>query len=145
MFDPKYETYVVHIEPVSFVALPSFSPLKADIHPFHKSQISNLIAKKSSTKILAKYLDFVDIFSLDLVFKLSKYTEINKHAIKLVDGQQPIYKLIYSLRPVELETLKAYIKTHLANNFIRPSKSPSGAPILFDQKSDGFLRLCINY
>ena len=52
---------------------------------------------------------------------------------------------MYSLRPVELETLKAYIETNLANGFIRLSKSPAGAPILFDQKSDGFLRLYVNY
>ena len=41
--------------------------------------------------------------------------------------------------------LKAYIKTNLANDFIRPSKSPACAPILFDQKSNDFLQLCINY
>ena len=46
---------------------------------------------------------------------------------------------------MELETLKAYIETNLANGFIRPSKSPAGAPILFDRKSDGSLRLCVDY
>ena len=29
--------------------------------------------------------------------------------------------------------MKAYIETNLANGFIRASKSPAGAPILFDQ------------
>ena len=29
--------------------------------------------------------------------------------------------------------------------FIRPSASPRGAPILFVQKKDGSLRLCIDY
>ena len=77
--------------------------------------------------------------------KLPKHTEINDHAIELVDGQQPSYGPIYSLGPVELETLKAYIETNLANGFMRPSKSPAGAPILFDRKSDGFLRLCVDY
>ena len=46
---------------------------------------------------------------------------------------------------MELETLKTYIETNLANGFIRPSKSPAGAPILFVRKSDGSLRLCVNY
>ena len=41
--------------------------------------------------------------------------------------------------------LKTYIKTNLANGFIRPSKSPAGAPILFDKKPDGSLRLCVDY
>ena len=46
---------------------------------------------------------------------------------------------------MELETLKAYIETKLANDFIRPSKLLANAPILFDRKSDGSLRLCVNY
>ena len=46
---------------------------------------------------------------------------------------------------MELKTLKAYIETNLANGFIRPSKSPAGAPILFDRKSDGSFRLCVDY
>ena len=46
---------------------------------------------------------------------------------------------------MELESLKAYIETNLANRFIRPSKSPAGAPILFEQKSDNSLRLYIDY
>ena len=41
--------------------------------------------------------------------------------------------------PAELETFKAYIETNLANEFIRPSKSPAGTPILFDRKSDSSL------
>ena len=46
---------------------------------------------------------------------------------------------------MELKTLKAYIETNLANGFVRPSKSPASALILFDRKSDGSFRLCVNY
>ena len=46
---------------------------------------------------------------------------------------------------MELETLKTYIETHLKTGFIRPSKSPAGAPILFDKKSDGSSCLCVDY
>ena len=46
---------------------------------------------------------------------------------------------------MKLETLKTYIETSLANGFIRPSKSPADPSILFDRKSDGFFRLCVNY
>ena len=49
----------------------------------------------------------------------------------------------HSLGPVALETLKAYLETNLANRFIRPSKSPVGAPILFDRRLDGSPRLCV--
>ena len=45
--------------------------------------------------------------------ELSENTGINKHAIKLVEGKQLPYGPIYDLGPVELETLKAYIKPYL--------------------------------
>ena len=141
--DPEHETYVVHVGSVSSVVLPSSSPL--NVHPFRRPQIAGLIDEEAPTKVPAKYSDFADIFSLDLAFVLPEHTGINDHAIKLVNGQQPPYGPIYSLGPVELETLKAYIETNLANGFIRSSKSPAGASILFDQKLNGFLRLCVDY
>ena len=142
--DPESEIFVVHVASLSSDASPSSFPL--NVHPSRRPQISGLIAEEAPTKISAKYSDFVDVFSLDLASELSEHSGINNHATELVDGcQQPPYGLIYSLGPVELETLKAYIETNLANGFIRPSKSPAGAPILFDRKSDGSLRLCVDY
>jgi len=46
---------------------------------------------------------------------------------------------------MELKTLKEYIKENLAKKFIRKSKSPAGAPVLFVKKHDGTLRLCVDY
>ena len=138
--NPEYETYVVHVASLSSTPLASL-----DIHSFRRPQVSGLIAKEAPINVLTEYSDFADVFSLDLTSKLPEHTGINNHAIKLVDGQQQAYGPIYSLRPMELETLKAYIETNLVNGFIRPSKSPAGAPILFNRKSDGSLRLCVNY
>ena len=132
--DPKYETYVVYVGSVSFVASLSSFPL--DVYPSRRPQIAGLIAKEAPTKVLAEYANFADVFSPDLVSKLPKHTGINDHAIELVDSQQLPW-------PVELETLKAYIETNLANRFISPSKSPLGAPILFDRRLDGSFRLCV--
>ena len=148
--DPESETFVVHVASLSSDASPSSSPLDVpvasfDVHPSRRPQISGLIAEEAPTKVPAKYSDFADVFSPNLASKLPKHTKINDHTIELVEGQQPPYGPIYSLGPVELETLKAYIETNLANGFIRPSKSPAGAPILFDRKSDGSLRLCVDY
>ena len=33
----------------------------------------------------------------------------------------------------------------MEHGFIRPSKSPYGAPVLFVKKKDGSLRMCIDY
>ena len=145
VLDLEHETYVVYVGSVSSDISPSSSPLELNVHPFRKPQVSDLIAEEALIKVPAKYSDFADIFSLNLASKLSEHTEINDHVIELVNGQQPPYGPIYSLGPVELKTLKAYIETNLANGFIRPSKSPPGAPVLFDRKSDGSLRLCVDY
>lgn len=50
------------------------------------------------------------MFSKNLVRKLPKYLNINKNSIKLKIDKQPLYKSIYSLEKVELETFKTYIK-----------------------------------
>ena len=70
---------------------------------------------------------------------------MNEYAIKLKEGKQLLFGPIYSLGPVELETLKTYFETNLANDFIRPSKSPAGAPILFDRKPDKSFCFCVDY
>ena len=132
--DPESETFVVHVASLSSVASPSSSPL--DVYLSRRPQIAGLIAEKAPTKVPVEHVNFADVFSPDLASELPEHTGINNHAIKLVDSQQPPW-------PVRLETLKAYIETNLANRFIRPSKSPAGAPILFDRKSDGSLRLCL--
>ena len=77
--------------------------------------------------------------------ELPKNTDIIEHAIKLQNSTLPPYGPIYSLKPMELETLKTYIETYLKTGFIQPSKSPAGTPILFDKKPNGSLWLCVDY
>ena len=92
-----------------------------------------------------EYSDYSNVFLAEHAAEFSENTGINEHVIELEEGKQPLFGPIYSLEPVELKTLKTYIKTNLANGFIRPSKSPAGAPILFDRKPDRSLHLCVNY
>ena len=133
--DPGHETFVVHV-----ASLESPSSIQEDdVNPSYRAQIAALVANETSTFVSTKYFDFVDVFSLELASKLLEYTEINDHAIELVDDWQPLYRPIYSPGPVKLKTLKTYIKTNLANSFIKPSKSPAGASIFFDKKPNGRL------
>ena len=95
LLDLEHETFVVH------VAFLSFTPLDAGVYPYRKPQITDLIAKKTFTKIFVKYIDFADIFFLDLASEFSKHIWINDHIIKLVDSQQLPYGSIYSLEPAD--------------------------------------------
>ncbi|KAF7134041.1 hypothetical protein CNMCM5793_005621 [Aspergillus hiratsukae] len=67
------------------------------------------------------------------------------HAIDLKEGTQPPHKPLYPLSQEELRVLRDYIEEYLRRGWIRPSKSPAGAPILFAPKKDGGLRLCVDY
>ena len=109
------------------------------------AQVGALLFDKAFTGVPTEYSDYSNVFSAKNVAELPENTGMNEHAIKLEEGKQLSFGPIYSLSPVELETLKTYIETNLANSFIRPSKSPMGAPILFNRKSNRNLRLYINY
>ena len=93
----------------------------------------------------AEYSDFVNVFLEKSANVLSEQTGVNEQSIKLEKSKQPPYRLIYNLKPVELGILKTYIKTNLANNFIRASKLPVNPLILFVYKPNSSLYLCINY
>lgn len=84
-------------------------------------------------------------FFLNQAIELLKNTRINKPAIELIEEKELSYRPIYALNLVKLETLKAYIKTHLRIRFIWPFKSLVNIPIFFGKKSDGSFYLCMDY
>ena len=108
--DKNVEAFVVHVTSINL------SKPKIWIHPAREAQMAFLIVEE--VKILTKYSDFADFFSEEKALVLSKQINLNKHIIKLEDGKQPPYELIYSLGSIELETLRTYIKTHLKPGFI---------------------------
>ena len=55
-------------------------------------------------------------------------------AIEVQEGVQPPFGPIYGLSQNEFAALREYLDENLAKNFIRDSKSPSRAPILFMKK-----------
>ncbi len=114
-------------------------------HHSKKAQIAYLKMDEVFMEVRSKYADFADVFLSKLTTKLFKYLDINKDTIELMNNYQPPYNSIYSLSPVELETLKAYIKNNLVNSFIKPFKSPAKALIFFNQKTNRRLRLCVDY
>ena len=135
--DVNSKTFVIHVATWEQEEMP--------VHSEKQAQVGALLFDKAPTKVLAEYFDYSNVFSAENAAELPENTGINEHAIELEEGKQPPFGPIYSLGPVELETLKTYIKTNLANGFIRPFKSPAGAPIFFDNKPNGSLRLCVNY
>ena len=121
--------------------MPVYSKKKAQI----KAQVGVLLFNEALIKVLAEYFDYNNIFSARYAVELPENTKISEYAIKLEEDKKPLFGPIYSLKPVELEIFKTYIKTNLAYNFIRSSKSPAEASILFNRKPDGSFRFCVDY
>lgn len=59
--------------------------IKITIHSYQDVQVVTSQWDKALTKISAKYQDFANIFSLNLVMKFFKNNNINKNVIQPVD------------------------------------------------------------
>ena len=141
----KFEAAALNVNNETVVAyvVALAEPTTMPIHLSYQAQVAVLTSEE--TGILAKYSNFSNVFSTASAVELPEYTRINNHFINLLDDKQLPYGPIYSLRLVELEILKTYIKANLASSFSKLSKSPTAPLILFVQKKDGNLRPCVDY
>ena len=73
---------------------------------------------------------FRDILGLPLKREIDFY-------IELVPRTLPISKTTYRMAPTEMLELKKQVQELEDLGFVRPSKSPWGAPMLFVKKKDG--------
>jgi len=87
--------------------------------------------------------EYADVFP-DEVPGLPPSRDIN-FTIGLILGAGPVSMAPYRMAPVELVELKKQIEELLEKQFIRPSASPWGAPVLLVKKKDGSSRLCMDY
>ena len=89
-------------------------------------------------------LKFGDVFPKDLPPGLPPKRDVD-HRIELEPGNVPPTKAPYRMSPKELDELKKQLSDLLEKEFIQPSKSPYGAPVLFVKKKDGSTRMCVDY
>ena len=103
-----------------------------------------LYTLKPKATIPSQYDDFSDVFEKAGADTLPEHRSYDI-AIDLVPDAKVPWGPIYSLAEPELKALRTYLDENLEKGFIRPSKSPAGAPMLFVKKKDGSLRLCVDY
>jgi len=65
--------------------------------------------------------------------------------IEVMPRVAPLAKAPYRMSHEELKELKVQLEELLAKGYIKPSKSPYGAHVLFVHKKDGTLRMCVDY
>ena len=136
VLDIDSKTFIIHVALREHKEMVIDLGNKAQIKAQNGAQVGALLFDKAPTEVPTKYSNYSNVFSAENATELLENTGINEHAIELKESKQPFFKPIYSLGPIEIKTLKTYIKTNLANSFIQPSKSPAGACILFNRKPD---------
>ncbi|MBW0548770.1 hypothetical protein O181_088485 [Austropuccinia psidii MF-1] len=86
---------------------------------------------------------YLDVFPKVKEEKIPPYCTCDHH-IEL-KGSLPPVGVIYSLSKQESDTLRAYISENVEKDFIWPSSSSTGAPVLIVKKKDGGLQFCVDY
>ena len=90
------------------------------------------------------YHDFADVFSKVKASVLTPHWEYDLK-IELEEGAPLLPSRLYSLSPVKLKTLQAFIDENLHFGFICLTSSSHAAPVLFVKKKDASLQLCVDY
>ena len=116
----------------------------ASRHDRHGEKKGESEEEKIKRLLPKEYHDFVPLFKKAVADVLPPHRKYD-HKIILEEGFMPPFGPIYSLSIPELKALREWLDENLSKGFIRASSSPVGAPILFVKKSDGLLRLCVDY
>ncbi|KAI0992119.1 hypothetical protein K3495_g16067, partial [Podosphaera aphanis] len=112
-------------------------------------QINNtnmVIPKNADPKLFlpTQYHDYLDVFDRKQANLLPPHRPWD-HPIDLQPGTIPPASRPYSMNQKELKALREYLDQELSKGFIRISRSPAAAPVLFVKKPNGDLRFCIDY
>jgi hypothetical protein len=87
--------------------------------------------------------EYPNVFSIDYS-GLRPQREV-EFGIECVPDTNPISKKPYRMTPLKLKELKEQLQELLDKGFICPSLSPWGASVLFMEKKDGSMHMCIDY
>ena len=126
--------------------LPGAQRLKIHLSDLSVSGKSAVISDETPdlSHIPEDYHDFADVFNKAKADTLAPHRPYDLK-INLEEGASPPVGAMYSLSQSELQVLWEFIDKHIRIGFIRPSSSPHGAPVLFVQKKDGSLWLCVDF
>ena len=137
--------------------VPTFTKNKVKTPMLSSMQLEKELKKNEVTYLAALKEDPIDHMGDYLPMEVKKVLDEFKEVMppelpkKLPPRREKDHKIEalsmgpYRMAPPELEELRRQQKQVLDAGFIQPSKAPYGAPVLFQKKHDGSLRICINY
>jgi hypothetical protein len=122
---PVYGKVILH--------LPAISHSKASLHHVVEPKLEDIYVIR----------EFLDVFPDDLP-GLSPEGAI-EFKMELQPGSAPIARAPYKMSLVEMKELKIQLQGLLDKGYIHPSMSPWGCLVLFVEKKDKELCLCVDY
>jgi hypothetical protein len=122
---PVYGKVILH--------LPVISHIKASLHHVVEPKLEDIYVIR----------EFLDVFPDDLP-GLSPEGAI-EFKMELQPGSAPIARAPYKMSLVEMKELKIQLQGLLDKGYIHPSMSPWGCLVLFVEKKDKELCLCVDY
>jgi hypothetical protein len=112
------------------------------VDKYEPKEVTKLV---TPAKCIRRVLEeFPDVMPDELPEDLPPRRRVD-HAIEVMPGVEPLAKAPYRMSHEELKELKVQLEEFLTKGYIKPSKSPYGAPVLFIHKKDGTLRMCVDY
>jgi hypothetical protein len=128
---------LVHLDSLVYgkviLHLPAISPIKASLHHGAELNLEDIHVVR----------EFPDVFPDDLP-RMPPERAI-EFKIELQPGTAPIAKASYKISHVEMNELKIQLQGLLDKGYILPSMSPWGCSVLFVEKKDKDLHLCVKY
>ena len=106
----------------------------AIVRPVEDGNSEKKLALSSEASKIVK--EFEDVFPEDLPKALPPNRTVD-HKIELQPGQQPPSRPTYRMSQPEMDELKKQLADLMDKGYIRESKSPYGAPVLFVKKKEG--------
>jgi hypothetical protein len=112
------------------------------LEEFEPKEVTKLVTPSKCIKRVLE--EFPYVMPEELPEDLPSRKRID-HAIEVMPGLAPPTKAPDRMSHEELKELKVQLEELFAKGYIKPSKSPYGAPDLFVRKKDGTLRMCVDY
>ncbi|GBG62902.1 hypothetical protein CBR_g34274 [Chara braunii] len=126
------------------VPIPILTPSTPASDAAAAEEFDNLLSTLQPS-VAALLREYRDVFPPTVSYSSIPPMRDIEHHIRLEPNYRIQHRAPYRLSVPEAQELKRQIDELLRQGFIKPSTSPCSAPVLFDRKKDGTLRLCLDY
>jgi hypothetical protein len=112
------------------------------LNKFEPKEVTNFVNFPKCAKQLLD--EFPNVMPKELYDELPLKRQVD-HAIEVMSGLAPPAKAPYRMNNEELEEFEVQLEELPVKGYIKPSKSPYEAHVVYVHKEDETLRMCVEY